>query len=121
MSVVDGQLANASTFNSAFGSKQSNNTFTGVQTLSNSESGSSISNVQQLLNNHSSTISTNTTNINNHISDTLNPHNVTKIQVGLGLCDNTPDLNKPISIATQAALDNKASVDESIINSLIFG
>lgn len=36
-----------------------------------------------------------------------NPHNVTKTQVGLGNVDNTSDLNKPISTATQSALDLK--------------
>lgn len=41
---------------------------------------------------------------NDHIADTANPHAVTKAQVGLGNCDNTSDLNKPISVATQGAL-----------------
>lgn len=47
--------------------------------------------------------------LSTHINDRLNPHNVTKAQVGLGNCDNTSDLNKPISIATQAALDTKVN------------
>jgi hypothetical protein len=42
-----------------------------------------------------------------HIADTTNPHAVTKDQVGLGNVDNTSDLNKPISTATQAALNAK--------------
>ena len=42
-----------------------------------------------------------------HGSNTSNPHNVTKAQVGLGNVDNTSDLSKPISSATQAALDAK--------------
>lgn len=46
-----------------------------------------------------------------HTGDTSNPHAVTKAQVGLGNVDNTSDANKPISAATQAALDTKA--DES--------
>lgn len=37
-----------------------------------------------------------------------NPHNVSKSDVGLGNVDNTSDLNKPISTATQSALDAKA-------------
>ena len=37
-----------------------------------------------------------------------NPHNVTKSDVGLSNCDNTSDANKPISSATQTALDNKS-------------
>jgi hypothetical protein len=39
-----------------------------------------------------------------------NPHSVTKSDVGLGNADNTSDLNKPISTATQAALDDKQDV-----------
>lgn len=40
-----------------------------------------------------------------HMSDTSNPHQVTKAQVGLSNVDNTSDLNKPISNATQVAID----------------
>lgn len=47
------------------------------------------------------------TTVNNHIANTSNPHSVTKAQVGLGNVDNTSDLNKPISTATQSALDGK--------------
>lgn len=47
------------------------------------------------------------TNWNNHIANTNNPHEVTKAQVGLGNVDNTSDLNKPISTATQTALNGK--------------
>jgi hypothetical protein len=42
-----------------------------------------------------------------HVGNTSNPHSVTKAQVGLGDVDNTSDLNKPISTATQSALDGK--------------
>lgn len=45
--------------------------------------------------------------ITQHTSDTSNPHGVTKAQVGLGNVDNTSDVNKPISTATQNALDSK--------------
>lgn len=41
----------------------------------------------------------------NHQNNYSNPHNVTKAQVGLSNVDNTSDLNKPISTATQDALD----------------
>ena len=44
-----------------------------------------------------------------HIERTDNPHSVTKAQVGLGNCNNTSDLDKPISTATQTALDLKAN------------
>lgn len=43
-----------------------------------------------------------------HIENVGNPHEVTKAQVGLGNVDNTSDLNKPISTATQTALNLKA-------------
>jgi len=46
-------------------------------------------------------------NIQSHISSTSNPHSVTKTDVGLGNVDNTSDLSKPISTATQTALSNK--------------
>lgn len=45
--------------------------------------------------------------IDTHIADKTNPHEVTKTQVGLGNVDNTSDLNKPISTATQTALNGK--------------
>lgn len=45
-----------------------------------------------------------------HTSNTSNPHGVTKAQVGLGNVDNTSDSNKPISTATQIALDSKADL-----------
>lgn len=53
-----------------------------------------------------SNIGTNThAAIDTHIASTANPHSVTKAQVGLGSVDNTTDLEKPISTATQTALD----------------
>lgn len=42
-----------------------------------------------------------------HIANTSNPHSVTKTQVGLGNVDNTSDADKPVSTATQTALDAK--------------
>ena len=42
-----------------------------------------------------------------HTGNTSNPHSVTKAQVGLGNVDNTSDVSKPISTATQTALDGK--------------
>lgn len=52
-------------------------------------------------------IETNKQGLANHIADQNNPHAVTKTQVGLGNVDNTADLDKPISTATQTALDAK--------------
>jgi len=45
-----------------------------------------------------------------HTSRTDNPHTVTKAQVGLGSAENTADSAKPVSTATQAALDAKAAL-----------
>lgn len=44
-----------------------------------------------------------------HIASSANPHSVTKTQVGLSNVDNTSDANKPVSSATQTALDLKAN------------
>lgn len=55
-------------------------------------------------------ISTNGTNVLNHLSNTSNPHSVTKAQVGLGNVDNTTDASKPVSTATQTALNLKANI-----------
>ena len=49
------------------------------------------------------------TSLTSHTSNTENPHSVTKAQVGLGNVDNTSDANKPISTATQTALNLKAN------------
>ena len=42
-----------------------------------------------------------------HLDDFNNPHQVTATQVGLGNVDDTSDINKPVSIAQQTALDLK--------------
>lgn len=52
-------------------------------------------------------ISSNKTNIINHTGNKSNPHGVTKSQIGLGNVDNTSDVNKPVSTATQTALNKK--------------
>jgi len=57
-------------------------------------------------------ISTNGSNLINHLSNTSNPHNTTASQVGLGNVDNTSDASKPISNATQTALDLKSNKTE---------
>lgn len=41
-----------------------------------------------------------------HIANTDNPHNVTKEQLNLSAIDNTSDLDKPVSTAQRAAIDN---------------
>lgn len=52
------------------------------------------------------------TNLETHINNKSNPHKVTKVQVGLGNVDNTSDANKPISNATQTALNGKFSATD---------
>ena len=78
-----------------------NSSFTATQWAA-INSGANTTNIAQ--------ISTNTTTISNHIGNTSNPHQVTKAQVGLGNVDNTSDLAKPISTATQTALNAKANI-----------
>lgn len=52
-----------------------------------------------------------------HIDDYDNPHRVSKTQVGLGDVDNTSDVDKPISSATQTALNNiNNSLDSHVDN-----
>lgn len=55
----------------------------------------------------------------NHSQKTSgNPHKVTKADVGLGNVDNTSDLDKPISTATQTALDathNASNITEGVL------
>ena len=51
MAVSNGQSANEQTFNDAFGSKTTANTYTGIQSFKHSGSGGDIENVQKLLNN----------------------------------------------------------------------
>lgn len=69
----------------------------------------------------------------NGISDTLansdlshetnygNPHRVNKTQVGLGNVDNTSDAQKPISLAVQTALNNKADLHHTHDDLLVLG
>lgn len=52
------------------------------------------------------------TNLETHINNKSNPHEVNKAQVGLGNVDNTSDANKPISTATQKALNSKFNASD---------
>lgn len=60
-----------------------------------------------------SKIKSNFSNINtqliSHVANVSNPHSVTKSQVGLGSCDNTSDVNKPVSTAQQTAINSAAT------------
>lgn len=57
--------------------------------------------------------------LNLHKNNSSNPHGVTKIQVGLGNVDNTADLDKPVSNATQSAIitANSGKADKSYVDS----
>lgn len=55
-----------------------------------------------------------------HKSDNENPHGVTAAQVGLGNVDNTSDLDKPISTATQEALNALSDTIEEKIGNIDF-
>ncbi len=70
--------------------------------------------------NHDADYEPKNNNIQSHISSTANPHNVTKVQVGLGNVDNTSDANKPISNATQTALNGKSDINHTHTTEVIF-
>lgn len=55
--------------------------------------------------------------ISAHINNTNNPHAVTKAQLGIENVDNTSDLDKPVSTATQTALNSLQTTLESTISS----
>lgn len=56
--------------------------------------------------------------VDTHVARVDNPHGVTKAQVGLGNADDTSDADKPISTATQDALDLKANVDNAVLTGI---
>lgn len=57
--------------------------------------------------------------LNLHKNSVSNPHQVTKEQVGLGNVNNTADLDKPVSNATQSAIitANSGKADKSYVDS----
>lgn len=57
----------------------------------------------------------------NHNANVTNPHEVTKAQVGLGSADNTSDITKPISTATQNALNLKAPLASPTFTGTVSG
>jgi hypothetical protein len=65
-----------------------------------------------------------TANLTTHVDDAANPHAVTATQVGLGNVDDTSDTDKPVSTATQTALDDAAATSSAaniaVINSKSF-
>lgn len=59
-----------------------------------------------------SDVATTPTHSNLTLDDGTNPHGTTKADVGLGNVDNTSDVNKPVSAATQTALNAKINTSE---------
>ena len=57
-------------------------------------------------------LTTSSEELRTHIRNKENPHNVTAELLGLGLVDNTRDLEKPISYAVQTALEGKVSYED---------
>lgn len=60
----------------------------------------------------------NSKDLTDHTGNHNNPHAVTKAQVGLANVDNTSDINKPVSTATQAALDKKANIASPVFTGI---
>lgn len=85
--------------NSAIGTKASQSDLNSLQTTVNTKANQSDLTTLQ------NTVSANETTLSNHTSNKSNPHGVTASQVGLGNVDNTSDANKPISTATQNAIN----------------
>jgi len=84
--------------------------FTG-QTYRNSETG-----VLEVFNGQEWVLQEDEEGLQTHISDTSNPHVVTAGLIGLGNVNNTSDADKPVSTATQTALDLKAEDFASTLN-----
>lgn len=63
----------------------------------------------------------NKTAIDSHVANLVNPHQVTKAQVGLGNVDNTSDVDKPLSTAAQTAITNltNTKADVTYIDGLL--
>lgn len=57
----------------------------------------------------------NNVDLANHVNDKNNPHEVTKTQIGLSNVDNTSDADKPVSSATQQALNMKADLVDGVV------
>ena len=85
--------------------------FQRVNTTSHTHAIADITGLQTALNSKATA-----SDLTSHVNSTSNPHSVTKAQVGLGNVDNTSDANKPISTATQTALNLKA--DDAAISAV---
>ena len=87
-----------------------NKTVVGLPNVDNtSDEDKPVSTAQNTINGNLSTATSDVaSDLTTHEGDLANPHGVTASQVGLGDVDNTSDANKPVSTATQTALDLKA-------------
>lgn len=65
---------------------------------------------QTAINAVAATVTTVDNRVTAHNSNVSNPHTVTKAQVGLGSVDNTADLAKPVSTATQTAINAATAI-----------
>lgn len=82
-------------------------------TAFNKSFGTAAGTVSEGNHNHITLYEAKNANIQTHIGTiTGNPHGTTKSDLGLGNVDNTSDVNKPISTATQNALALKANADQ---------
>lgn len=61
--------------------------------------------IQPILNELASRSLDQEADLSSHKTNFNNPHNVSKVQLGLGNVDNTSDLNKPVSTAQQAEIN----------------
>lgn|SRR3990167_3940130 len=89
--------------------------------IANTVSVKVLTDIEASLSSSIADIATIDASLTSHIANVSNPHSVTKTQLSLGNVDNTTDLNKPISTATQTALDSKIDVDSSYINVKDYG
>ena len=78
-----------------------------VAHFNNTNNPHSVTKTQVGLGNVSNNLQATKVEFDAHINNKENPHAVTKSQVGLGNVDNTSDIDKPISTATQNALNGK--------------
>lgn len=95
-------FAAGATFSNIVGSPYDNEAL--ASALNQKADNSTVEELSETVTNNYNTLDT---KIDTHIADKTNPHEVTKAQIGLSNVDNTSDLNKPISTATQTALNGK--------------
>ena len=105
---ADAAKATADKVRADFDEIMSGNTDAEVVNARTNASGITFTNVKSRLDDSDSKLNQATTNISD-LQQTL--ANADKNAVGLGNVDNTSDLDKPISTATQTVLDSKATVE----------